>query len=1291
MPYRFINALIGFLLLNNYLIAQPNTQSLDTVFYNRNESPYAIKSITQTKGDEKLITHYYINGVIRMKESYKEGKIEKRQSFWENGEKQVLSLYNNGLLVKRETCGWYQSGLLSQLENFKIVGNNDSLQSVLDGKFEMYYSNGSPQKQGHYKNNQKNGEWLEYYDNGKKKSQINYQDDVMDGKALYYYNSGQLKSENRYKVNDNFKHSKHEAATLLDGEQKTYFENGKLESISRYEKGKKNGLFESWNIAGVKKSEIALCYDIYCGNYKTWFNNGKLEKNISYGKPIYDSLRKAFKEVLDGKYETYYNNGNPHQLKHFKQGKEDGAFIEYHENKIKASEQNYSEGLKNGSSKRWNRNGFLIESENYIVIKQNEKQISVKDGEYLYFNEINQQNINQGFYKNGKKEGKWTTWHQNGKLSKVCYFANDLQVGASTIWNEKGNITSELFYAIDTVNGTPTSKPSYITKQYDTNGKIYLISFYNDINECYHTKLFYEDSTIKAEWYNLLNSEYNYQKFGRYTTYFSNGNVESDCFKFNERPIGRTVNYFINGKPKSIIEYNDIRSSGKCGYEILWRPDGKLISNKIYKDYKTFEDIRDTLLAQQLYNSLLNKIKTQGEIINGQKQGLHTTWFKPGSKWIEETFKNDKHNGTVRVYYPDGKIMHEMDMQNAIGNGKLILWDTKGNKYKEENYVKGKKHGLFTEYYSNGKKQIEYVYTANAKHCLSEKKWFENGNLNFVINFNETGTQHGEAIGYFENGNLFYQKNYLNGREDGQEKYFYNDGKNKSSKFYKNGLLDGESILWHENGRISLKANYKNNIKEGYWEELNYDSTLTKGYYKHDEKDSVWTYYNAQGKLIKTETYKNGILQLKPVKHEKLQANAINTCPRGVASHAGFTCQCVREDIDDIVTSRCPSGRHQGGYICQCAGPIRNEILIKIYNPEPVEQICQCIDSTKLKVTYAPQLNQLATLEEVRKKSYNFHEPIGDFYNNLFYINYQFNTNRNDGLWCAFDLLAFKEIYLNIPDKNGIKLILNPCIKVGGNVSKMNLNMSIDRKDKTQTYATLTTKNLAIEFNPSLLHQWDKKLNQPIIDSTLKTADKSVASRLLFDAPIISYSLRDRIRIDKYSNPCFTTSEIGKTGILIDFKHMILDWDNTQSPAEINELFPSSQSSYEEYFDYENPIRKTKKQSKPKINDDFVGVYVSDATIQFPENIFKNTSQRRIKVEGKNILIAGKYLIGTIKINAFNIEGQKYQIGQGAEKIIFDAATIEKELKLRGIEKLQTKYDDKFNQLIIYFYLTINS
>jgi hypothetical protein len=37
---------------------------------------------------------------------------------------------------------------------------------------------------------------------------------------------------------------------------------------------------------------------------------------------------------------------------------------------------------------------------------------------------------------------------------------------------------------------------------------------------------------------------------------------------------------------------------------------------------------------------------------------------------------------------------------------------------------------------------------------------------------------------------------------------------------------------------------------------------ICTGYYKEEKKDSVWKYYNPKGELIKTETYKLGVLVL---------------------------------------------------------------------------------------------------------------------------------------------------------------------------------------------------------------------------------------------------------------------------------------------------------------------------------------------------------------------------------------------------------------------------------------------
>jgi uncharacterized protein len=1241
-----------FLLFPFSLFSQVNTKKTDTLyFYNNNNKNNPIKSITVDKGKEKTITTYFRSGVIESVTIFKDSLYEKLEKFYESGIKSELYTYNKGVLTT--VFLWHNNGELAKEENYKLIDKN----LVLDGKYVTYFFNGKIKLSGNYKNNKKNGKWVEYYEDGNKISEINYQDEVKVGKALYYYKSGQLKTENQYILNENYSISKSEPAFYLEGEQKYYFENGKIESISHFEKGKLNGLYETWNVSGNKKSEINYCLDLCCGTYKTWYENGQLEKNVSFKNPIYDDERKALKDVLDGKYLTYYNNGSPNQIGYYKDGKLEGIQLKFHENNVKASEINFKDGLRFGSSKSYSKNGFLIVNEKYTIIKQNDELLSVKDGEYTSYSELNQQLLAQGHYKNGKKDGLWQNWYTNGKRASVISYKEDLYDGAITTWNENGSLRWESFHVIDTVNGVPTSNPLGADKQYDKNGKLYRIEYYNNVNECYHRKLFYADSTLKEEWYNLLPFDYlTIIRFGKHTTFYSNGNLESVKFHSNEFPLVRMIYYHFNGKPKKMEEFNaTIDGRHKSGYEIYWRSDGELVHFKKYKDSKTFDNIVDTVLAKQFYENILQNSKAEGKIASGGKEGLYITWFQPGIKWMEETFKNDKHDGTFRVFYPNGKRMFEMELKNSIANGKLTVWDSAGNVNIEENYVNSKKDGVFTEYYSSGKKMSEKHYKVGAKRQLHEKKWRENGNLEYETNNNEAGQHHGESLNYHENGKLHYQTFYDNGKQNGKNTYYYSSGQIQMSNNYKNDLLEGEYISWYENGKISAKGNYKNNRREGYWEELSYDSIFSKGNYKLDEKDSIWTYYDSNGQLVSTETYKNGILQLKkeePKKYEEFK-NSID-----------FSNQLSPSEFRNMLIS----SNYQEG------------------------STCQCVDSTKLKISYIPQITNLATLEEVRKKSFSFHEPIGDFYSDLYYMNYQFSTNQ-DVIWSKFDVVAFDEISLKIPEKNGLKLIFNPCIKVGGNATTMQVNMIVNRKDKNENNITVSTKNLAIDFNPMLLHQWDYNRDLPKIESTTKTKtkDSNIPSRLLLEATQINYNRTDRFFIKEYINPCFTLSEIGKTGILVNFDNMVLDLDNTQSPYEINQLFSSRKDDYSDNQNYKTTFQKIQSGSNPLLNDDFAGVFVPDATIYFPANIFTKTLKNRIFVEGKNILIAGEYLIGTIKLNVIAKEGQKYQLRNQGEEIIFDSDSIIKELKLRGVEKVQTKYDSTNAQFIIYFYISTNS
>lgn len=45
----------------------------------------------------------------------------------------------------------------------------------------------------------------------------------------------------------------------------------------------------------------------------------------------------------------------------------------------------------------------------------------------------------EGEYKDGKKDGKWTYWYENGRLWSEGYFKNDMSHGLRTTWHENGN------------------------------------------------------------------------------------------------------------------------------------------------------------------------------------------------------------------------------------------------------------------------------------------------------------------------------------------------------------------------------------------------------------------------------------------------------------------------------------------------------------------------------------------------------------------------------------------------------------------------------------------------------------------------------------------------------------------------------------------------------------------------------------------------------------------------------------------------------------------------------------
>jgi antitoxin component YwqK of YwqJK toxin-antitoxin module len=69
----------------------------------------------------------------------------------------------------------------------------------------------------------------------------------------------------------------------------------------------------------------------------------------------------------------------------------------------------------------------------------------LKDGKWTQWHS-NGQKSDEGTYKNGKKDGLWTQWHSNGQKSDEGTYKNGKKDGLWTEWHFTGSIYSEKTY-----------------------------------------------------------------------------------------------------------------------------------------------------------------------------------------------------------------------------------------------------------------------------------------------------------------------------------------------------------------------------------------------------------------------------------------------------------------------------------------------------------------------------------------------------------------------------------------------------------------------------------------------------------------------------------------------------------------------------------------------------------------------------------------------------------------------------------------------------------------------------
>ncbi len=466
----------------------------------------------------------------------------------------------------------------------------------------------------------------------------------------------------------------------------------------------------------------------------------------------------------------------------------------------------------------------------------------------LYYG--NKQISSEGMIKEGKPDGKWISYHINGKTKSEGNRRNFQLDSVWKFYDEQGFLTEEINYLDgkrsgyhtkyqiinknDILKAVPLFKELYLNNQkqglstyYNKQGETERIVRYKDgKKEGLTRELIHGIVQIVYKYHNdfLIDREFINQtdnkgiKQGVWREYFENDNIRTE------------ENY---------------KSGVLNGYTREYSQAGKLISSKFYENGKLIESGGNQEIVAEIKNeydstgnllksgSYLNTIpvgthrkyqpgkatveikefSNSGQVISagvtdekGTKEEFWQFFYAGGQVRLEGNYKNDKRSGVWKFYYTDGKPEQTGNYLNGMEDGLWTWYFPNGVLRREENYIRGHEDGLSTEYDENSVvlAQGEYI------EGLEEGAWiYKIGNITQKGSY-KAGLKDGIWKEYYADGVVKFEGNYVQGLPDGKHKLFYENGKIREEQNYRMGLRDKNWWVFDTEGNVVISYVYAN-------------------------------------------------------------------------------------------------------------------------------------------------------------------------------------------------------------------------------------------------------------------------------------------------------------------------------------------------------------------------------------------------------------------------------------------------------------------------------------------------
>jgi len=582
------------------------------------------------------------------------------------------------------------------------------------------------------------------------------------------------------------------------------------------------GKYYEWWADGEKKVDGTYRYGLMFGRWKFFYMDGQTlcagSYNSGKGHTPITLLDTIPEEGINGLW-TYWNK--------------DGRKIEegyYNKN-----------GIEKGNWAFWDNDGKkrLGKKISYQIFK-NKNSIKHLNGSFLVAGPLNGlkkiQTQAHGTIKEGRLDGLWTFWNDNGYLSSKQYykkgspegqytsyslsgkknedglvkgldnFGNLIKEGKWIFWNEQGILKEEVNFE----DGIREGLTTYFSSTGNENAKI----------------IYKYDAPWSGEW----------------TKWYSDGSKKEKGFYEDGEKKSPWTTWFENGQKKYVVNY---QNNIKHGLYTEWNQDGRLIKDI---DYDNGNRISEYLVEYK------GDGYTEINKRNGDLSGSWIMWYANGKKGEEGFYKNGKKSGSWNGWYVNGEKKYNGKFINGQPEGFHIDLDKNGLVTKNIDFNLGlvlseyhvlreddaitefhKKNGvldgLWTRWYSNGQKAEEGLYK-NGKKSGKWNAWFTNNKKKYTSEY-DAGKRSNVYIAWDKKGKKIQEINYSNGIRI-KEYLIVKDATGFMEINKKNGSLDGGWVKWYSDGKKEEEGVYLKGKKIGSWskysmsgivvEELNYDT-----------------------------------------------------------------------------------------------------------------------------------------------------------------------------------------------------------------------------------------------------------------------------------------------------------------------------------------------------------------------------------------------------------------------------------------------------------------------------------